>query len=329
MISLFNRRSGPRQAKPMFSVVIISYNMAREIPRTVQSFLPPYQMGVSNDEIEIIVMENGSSAPIDPSIVNKWPNNVRYIKAENPHPSPAKALNEGVKMAKANWVCPVIDGARMVSPGIFKAAKTLIKAQSHEHVSPIIATIGRHLGDKVQFFNVREGYDQDAEDALLRSINWPNEPYRLFDISCVGGSAQGSWLLPIAESNVLIMAKTLYENLGGYDQSFDIAGGGLVNLDFFKRAIEHKNSQYYLLLGEASFHQYHGGVTTSRPVSDPSLEDKTVTTWEIYARQYKRIRGADYAKPTTEPILHGPMTKRVQAEALAATKYIKSIKPLS
>ncbi|PHR93590.1 MAG: hypothetical protein COA69_02830 [Robiginitomaculum sp.] len=318
MISLF-------KTKPTFSVVIIAYNMAREIPRTVQSFLPPYQTGIQSHDIEIIVMENGSNSPVDPEIVAAWPSNVRYIRVQDPHPSPAQALNAGIKLAKADWVCPVIDGARLISPGIFKAAKDLINT----HPNPLIATIGRHLGHKVQQFSVQDGYNQTVEDALLDTINWPNEPYRLFDISCVGGSAQGAWLMPIAESNVLILKKSLYDNLGGYDEAFDIPGGGLINLDFFKRAIEHEESQYFLLIGEASFHQYHGGVTTSRPVSDPSIEDETFTTWELYAQQYERIRGVPYALSTLAPILYGTVTPRVQTEALKAAKYIESIKSKS
>lgn len=320
MISPFKRKA---KQKPLFSVIIIAYNMAREIPRTVQSFLPPYQSGIQDSDIEIIVMDNGSSVPVDPKIIESWPSTVRYVQVENPHPSPAKALNAGAQMAKADWICPVIDGARMVSPGIFQSAKQLIKS----HDNPIIATIGRHIGDKVQQFNVREGYNQTVEDELLSSIDWPNDPYRLFDISCVGGSAQGGWLMPIAESNVLILSKALYTQLGGYDEAFDIPGGGLINLDFFKRAIEHEQSQYILLLGEASFHQYHGGVTTSRPVSDPSVEDKERTTWDIYAQQYEDIRGMPYQISSRAPLLYGAMSSRVQAEVLKAAHYIESIKP--
>jgi len=320
MRSLFKRRpkiTSPQ--KPLFSVVIIAYNMAREIPRTVQSFLPPYQIDIHPDDIEIIVMENGSSAPVDPKIVASWPDNVRYVKVQKPHPSPAQALNAGVNMAKADWVCPVVDGARMVTPGLFKATKELVNA----HPNPLIATIGRHLGDVVQQFNVKNGYNQEVEDNLLASIDWPNNPYQLFDISCVGGSAQGAWLMPIAESNVLILKKTQYERLGGYDEKFNIPGGGLINLDFFKRAVEHEDSQYCLLIGEASFHQYHGGITTSRPVSDPSIEDKKYTTWEIYARQYENIRGRPYEVSAQIPILYGRITSHVRTIALTAAKDIE------
>ena len=322
MTSPYNSTS--KHTSPLISVIIISYNMAREIPKTVHSFLPPYQNDIDASEIELIIMENGSSKPVDPKIIAAWPENVRYVNVTNPSPSPAEAINAGVHMAKSDWVCIVIDGARMVTPGLFKTAKDLI----HIHPCPIIATIGRHLGEKVQQFSVQDGYNQTQEDALLASINWPHgDPYRLFDISCVGGSAQGSWLMPIAESNVLILKKSLYEDLGGYDEKFDIPGGALVNLDFFKRAIEHDNSQYFMLTGEASFHQYHEGVTTSRPVNAPSIEDESKTTWDIYAQQYEDIRGIPYSLSAMAPMIYGPVNDHLQTEILKAADYIKSLSP--
>jgi len=305
--------------QPLFSVIIIAYNMAREVPRVVQSFLPGYQQGVEPDDIEIIVMENGSSVPIPQDIVNSWPKNVRYINVTDPKPSPAQALNDAVALASAPWVCPVIDGARMVSSGLFKRAKELIQT----HPNPFIATLGFHLGDMVQQFNIANGYNQQVEDQLLQSIDWPNEPYRLFDISCLGQSAALAWLAPVAESNAPILKKSFYQDLGGFDTGFDIPGGGLVNLDFFKRAVEHADSQYVLLLDEASFHQYHGGVTTSRPVSAPSLEHEGRTTWDVYADQYQRLRGFAYAKPQTAPLLYGelrPEVQRILFEAVAAAQ---------
>ena len=46
------------------SIVVIGFDMKRELPRTVLSLLPPYQRGVSHDEVEIIVVDNGSVEPV-------------------------------------------------------------------------------------------------------------------------------------------------------------------------------------------------------------------------------------------------------------------------
>lgn len=286
---------------PLISIIITSYNMAREIPRTVQSFLPPYQNNIKTSDIEILVMENGSSNPVSPEIISAWPDNVRYIPVQAPTPSPAKALNLGVELSMGAWVCPVIDGARMVTPGLIHNVQSLMNI----HDDPIIATLGWHLGDKPQQDNVAHGYNQSVEDSLLNSINWPHDGYQLFDISCLGKSAGAAWLKPISESNVLFMRKTSYQSLGGYDEAFDIPGGGLVNLDFFKRAIEDERREYILLMGEASFHQFHGGVSTSRNVRLPSLEDKSRSTWDIYVAQYEALRGTVFKASKRSPTLYG------------------------
>lgn len=306
---------------PLISIIIIAYNMAREIPRTVQSFLHDYQTGIEASEIEIIVMENGSTNPVPQSVISAWPANVRYVNVKQPLSSPANALNTGVEMAKGQWICPVIDGARMVTPGILGAAKVIMNS----HPNPVITTMGYHLGHVIQQLNVQKGYNQQQEDALLASIQWPERPYDLFKISCLGGSAQKSWFDALAESNVLIMKKAFYQMISGYDEAFDIPGGGLVNLDFFKRCIEHEDSQYVLLLGEASFHQYHGGVTTSRPVSMPSLEDESKTTWELYADQYEMIRGEPFQVTKKFPILYGEANHVVRAQTIKAALYVSSL----
>lgn len=307
-----------KMPRPLISVIIIAYNMAREVPRTVLSFLPPYQLDIDIGDVEIIVMENGSSAPIDPQVVATWPDCVQYVKVENPLPSPARALNQGVEMAKGDWVCPVIDGARLITPGIFKASHALMKA----HDNPVIATTGYHLGYKIQQENVLEGYNQAAEDALLDSIGWPHNPYSLFNISSLGGSARGSWFTQIAESNVLVMKKEFYKAIGGFDEKFNIPGGGLVNLDFFKRCVDHELSQYIMLLGEGSFHQYHGGVTTSRKVSLPSLEDEQKTTWQVYSDQYLAIRGEVYKPPLAYPLIYGLANPVLRAQTIKAALYV-------
>ena len=50
--------------KPLVSIVVVGFDMARELPRTVRSFLPPYQRGVGADQIQIIIADNGSAEPV-------------------------------------------------------------------------------------------------------------------------------------------------------------------------------------------------------------------------------------------------------------------------
>lgn len=286
------------------SVIIVCYNMAREVPRTVHSFLPPYQLDVEAGDVEIIVVENGSIAPIPPSIVAGWPANVRYHRILDAHPSPASALNIGAAISTAPVICPVIDGARMASPGLLRSALTALSMRP----DGFVASVGFHLGQKRQQDAVLEGYNQTVEDGLLDSIGWPRDGYRLFEICATAGSGKTAWFGPMAESNAPFLSRELYEELGGFDERYDFPGGGLVNLDFFNRAVEKVDRPYFVLLGEGTFHQFHGGVTTSRHVNQPEADGET--TWSKYARQFEEIRGRPYWTPTRRPVLIGEFPKQ-------------------
>ncbi|NQY15736.1 MAG: glycosyltransferase family 2 protein [Henriciella sp.] len=299
-----------RDVTPKISIIIMSYNMAREVPRTVMSFMPPYQVGVSPEDVEIIVMDNGSPRPIVETVHQSWPDSVRYKFVENAHPSPARALNEGVAMSTAPLVCPVIDGARMASPGLLKWG---LEAASRDRRA-FASTAGFHLGETLQQIAVEDGYCQEVEDELLASINWPENGYRLFEICALAGSSRYGWFGYLNESNAPILPRVLYEELGGYDEAFDIPGGGLVNLDFLNRLLRLPDTTYYSVLGEGTFHQFHHGVTTSRRVIKPEADG--VTTWEKYTAQYRKIRGEDLRPPNRKPILIGQLP--AEANNLAA-----------
>lgn len=298
---------------PCISIIIISYNMPREIPRTVFSFLPPYQRNIDHDDVEIIVVENGSEFPVLESTVSNWPKNVRYCVPDKVISSPAYALNYGASLARGKYLCPVIDGARMASPGLVFNGLSATKFSERSFV----ATVGLHLGSEPQQFSVQKGYNQETEDELLDRIGWRDNGYRLFDISCFGRSAEAGWFGRLSESNAPILSARHYGNIGGYEAQFDIPGGGLVNLDFFRRCVEDPASMYVLLLGEGTFHQYHGGVTTSRPIRQ-TLEGDGRSTWDIYVDQYLRIRGENWKAPNTPPLLFGATIGSGRASVLRA-----------
>ncbi|MCA8903707.1 MAG: glycosyltransferase [Hyphomonas sp.] len=285
--------------QPKVSIIIISFDMAREVPRTVQSFLPPYQQGISNNEVEIIVLENGSSHPVSEADRAQWPDNVRYLDIDTPHPSPARALNFGVSVAKGDIVCPVIDGARMASPGLVSTALDALRYSSHVFA----ASVGYHLGEKSQQQAVLDGYNQTLEDELLASISWPENGYRLYEICAPAGSSPATWFGRINESNAPFLSRAMYDKIGGFEERFSIPGGGLVNLDFFDRAVSQSDFDYLLLLGEATFHQFHGGVTTSKSVQLKEADGET--TWTKYLREYEAIRGTAYRPPERLPTIFG------------------------
>lgn len=50
--------------RPKNSVLAVVYNMLREVPRTLQFTLAPYQKEVTADDYEILLLDNGSSEPV-------------------------------------------------------------------------------------------------------------------------------------------------------------------------------------------------------------------------------------------------------------------------
>ena len=52
-----------------------------------------------------------------------------------------------------------------------------------------------------------------------------------------------------------------------------------------------------ILLGEATFHQFHGGVATNVAMNDHPLA--------VFAAEYKRIRGTDFRPVGRRPLYFG------------------------
>lgn len=274
---------------PVLSVVVIAYDMEREIPRTLHSLSAQYQTGMMGVNYEVIVVDNGSPTPLDEAWVHSFGPQFRLHRPENPSSSPARALNEGFALTRGEAVCFMIDGARIVSPGLFQHALGALRT----HPRAVVASLGWHLGSEIQKFAAAKGYDQAAEDALLDGINWPTDGYRLFDIAVLAGSSKEGWFSPIAESNALFLSRALALELGGFDERFAQPGGGLVNLDYFNRACAAEGAQVVLLLGEGTFHQYHGGSST------------TVNTWERDKTNYREVTGAEHRLPAYSPLFYG------------------------
>jgi hypothetical protein len=79
--------------------------------------------------------------------------------------------------------------------------------------------------------------------------------------------------------------------LGGFDERFDVPGGGLLNLDTFRRAMELPSARRVVPLGEATFHQVHGGIATNAPLDGWS---ERLMRW---CAQYVEIRGDEHRLP--------------------------------
>lgn len=298
-------------SRPALSVIVVFHDMAREAPRTLHTLSAAHQRGVGPEDYEVIAVDAGSAIPLTAATVASFGGNVSLLRADRA-PSPAAAINAAVRRARGDAVMVCIDGARMFTPGVVRLAIDAFAAWR----DPVVATLAWHLGPKLQNESMLEGYDQSVEDRLLDSVDWRRDGYELFRIAVFAWSSRRGWFLPLEESNGVAVRRDTFARLGGFDERFRTPGGGFVNLDFFLRSCTAARPVVHLL-GEGTFHQFHGGVATNVP-----LERHPFPTFH---EEYLALRGVPFAPAESSPLVLGsvppqaiPFLERSVAEARAA-----------
>jgi hypothetical protein len=190
----------------------------------------------------------------------------------------------------------------MVTPGLVKNI-----LRGHRIDDRAVVTVpGYHIGEQVQQEAVNDGYGTEQDQALIASIDWRNNGYDLFDIACFSGSCEEGFFRPSSESNCISVSRALWASIGGLDTRFNLRGGGLVNLDLYRRVLEYPGVVHVSLLGEGTFHQFHDGVTTG----GEEREVRAALMEEMNA-QYEVIRSQDYERPQTTPVFLGELPVQV------------------
>jgi len=274
-------RRPPREYKKKLSVIVVCYKMYAQIGNTIQSLIPPYQRGLKFSDYEILLVDNGSPKPL-PDELQKASKNLRYIYIPPGEacPNPGVAINRAVKMSKGAIVCLMIDGARMVTPAALSWGMRLVNL-----VPRAIAEVrGWHLGPKIQPESIKEGYCPEIERELLVQSRWWENGYNLFDICAPSEQTRKGFSGPTAESNCIFMERELFDELNGMEEAFSAPGGGLVNLDFFERAVK-LASKVFTVLGEGTFHQVHGGAATGK------VQEELDKAFAVWAAEAAKIRG--------------------------------------
>lgn len=289
-----------RPGRPLLTLVVIAFNIPREIARTLVSLSAKYQRDIDPAAYEIIVVDNGSDPALADAVFAGLEGNFRLITMDPAHPSPAKAINRGLAEARGDVIGVLFDGARLLTPGLLHLAL----GSTGLYANPVVTTIGWYLGRDYQSYAARAGYNQEVEDSLLASIDWPNDGYRLFDISTpdenpIGMGFWGGW-----ESNAMFLRRDMWSSIGGADEHFDLPGGGFLIGDMYRQALEQPGARLVVLLGEGTFHQYHGGIATNA-----SLEEFN-GRWPQWAKQYHDLRGP-YRKAKADPTFVGRLPKPV------------------
>ena len=270
------------------SVILCFFDMPREARRTLHSLTTTYQLGVEAPDYEVIAIDNGSTRPLDPGWVESLGPQFRHVSFDARSPSPCAALNHGVGAARGELVMCCIDGARILSPGIL--GQTLLATRSYPH--PFVYSLSMHIGPQCQNASMMDGYDQTVEDALLATVDWETNGYRLFEVSSPPANVSG-FFSRLRESNCFTLRRADYLELGGFDERLGSPGGGLANLDLFNRV--HADDKYapVMLLGEATFHQFHGGVASNVPLS--------AHPFARFVQEYEEVKGRPF-----EPVYRRP-----------------------
>ena len=298
---LFKRRADG----PGLSVVAVFHNMRREARRTLHSLSATYQALPAGAAYEVLVIDNGSGTPLREENVRSFGPEFRHLRLDSASPSPCAAINTWIGAARFENVIVLIDGARILSPGILQLMSTALRAFPH----PFVYTLGMHIGHKPQNYLVAEGWNQDSEDRLLAEVDWQRNGYALFTVSSVALSSRQGFFSPLSESNCFCARRDDLLRIGMYNTGFTSPGGGLCNLDIFNRFNDADWIQPVLLLGEATFHQFHGGVATNVPMDRHP--------WDAMAEEYLHVVGKPYENRFRPPVYLGTVRPECRSLYLA------------
>jgi cephalosporin hydroxylase len=246
-----------------------------------------YQRGVQDLDYEVLVIDNGSDADqsLTADLVTSFGPEFRLLELEGvAQPSPVVALNAGIAAAQGESLALMIDGAHVLTPGVLNLGMKAL----HTYAPSVVATQQWYVGPGQQDDAHEAGYDQQVEDRLFASIDWPVDGYRLFEIGHFIG--ERDWFDGIVESNCLFAPRKLLRQVGGFDESFDMPGGGYANLDLYERLTQTPGVTPASIIGEGTFHQFHGGTTTN--VGDQTARRERLVSYRL---QFEELRGRPLA----------------------------------
>jgi cephalosporin hydroxylase len=281
--TIFRKLQRVAPEAPLFTFVVNFYNMQREAARTLTSLSRAYQREIGDLRYEVLCIDNGSDPPLDPAWVESFGPEFRLIRPERILTSPCAAINEAARQARGRYVAIMIDGAYVLSPGVFRAVWDALE----EAPESVVGLRQWFVGGDQRWLS-QSGYTRRQEDGLFDKIDWPSDGYQLFKVSTPARESPNNWFDGLIESNCLFLSKALYGEIGGMNEGFNEAGAGFANLDLFLRAAEASDQPVVVLLGEASFHQFHGGTTTNIALDEMERRVRS------YDETYFRVTGRNF-----------------------------------
>lgn len=277
----------------MISVVINYFNMRREAARSLLALSRRYQRGIEHLDYEVIAVDNGSAEPLDVDFVRSFGPKFRHRFFKTSSPSPVEAINDAVvNDARGEYVMVMIDGAQILSPGVLNLTDKAVRAFDDPFVCATSFPLGIRKKD-----DPPGSYNQAVEDQQLAAAKWEEDGYRLFRLISSFGDDGYGWFGCFYESCCVCLKRSTWLEVGGFDVRFQSPGAGLASPDFFRRMVLREETDYVVLLGEATFHQFHGGVASNADLSQHP--------WQRFEEEYVRIRGEKFQRVARPPIYFG------------------------
>jgi hypothetical protein len=281
------------------SIIVIVYRMPRQAMNTLYSLSAAYQRNADPSDYEIVVVENNSDQTINTAELKNLEGNFKYFLRRELGVSPAPAINFALEKCRGEMIGLIIDGARMLTPRVIAHVLSTRKI----FPSPLVAVPGYHFGE--DWHEVADVNPSIDEQLWLENINWKADGYRLFENACFSPGNRNGYFHPLMECTALFVHSQCFADIGGADEAFSLAGGGSLNLHIYRQLGLLPEQPLVILPGEANFHQYHGGVTTSAQAHrEKLLQSFRIQLDERWGGQFKSLR--------REPILFGQIGATAQ-----------------
>ncbi|HJN34175.1 MAG TPA: hypothetical protein QF700_08670 [Prochlorococcus sp.] len=262
------------------SIIVGSYELTHQISNTLTSIFSALSQTVLS--AEIIIADNSKNfKTIDSHIVKSC--NVDVIDFSQLDIPIHASMNLAVQRTSGDYLCLMIDGARIWSPNIIRDVDPYLSQHNVVHVP------NYQLGPDYQMYGNHDAASFKNENKLLIDCGWPFLNTRqLIDLSFLEPHAG---IGPtIFESNCLFLSRKMWDEINGYDLQFKRKDGGFASADLLSRLIEH-NCNLKILPDAGTFHQFHYGTTTSSPLQTrTALKEMTLEYFKIRAKPPKRHR---------------------------------------
>jgi GT2 family glycosyltransferase len=188
---------------PTVSVIVIHYDQQRELDRTLAALAA---QDYPAELLEIVVVDDGSpSAPVVPQ-------GVRLVRQDDLGFRAAAARNLGARQSSGEILC-FLDADTAPEPQYVREITRL------PGLAPDVVTVGRR---RHADFSKSDAVDvADAANFELPAPQWLDDAYRQSQNLLVADNSSYRYII----SAVLTCSRTLFEEVGGFDETFQSYGG--------------------------------------------------------------------------------------------------------